>query len=177
MARRGFGRGGGVPAPKRQIGNFAIGGDVDGLAIVAGTAKAQGSFGSVVNEAAVTIVRTRGQLLWSLVDNSGVRQIMHGAFGIIIVSGDAFSAGVASLPGPMSDSENDWYVWVPFTINTVDGTADDQAIGQTGRVNFDSRGMRKMKFGEINAPVVEVVSDVAAGGIDLSYVWRHQYKL
>ena len=166
-----------MPAPRRQIGNAVVTADVDGLAVVAGIAKAGFSFGLTTAESALTIVRTRGQMLVTIVDNSGVRQIMQGAMGIILVSSDAFSAGIGSLPGPISDDQNDWYVWAPFTLSTLDGTADDQAISQTVRVDFDSRGMRKSKFGDVAAIVLEIESDVAAGGIDASLIAREQFKL
>ena len=102
-------------------------------------------------------------------------QIVNGAFGIIVVSSDAFAAGTASLPGPLSDAGNDWFVWVPFHFMTGAGaSAGDEAL--VFRTSFDSRGMRKLKIGDVTAPVIEVEADLAGGTIDIGYSYREQIK-
>ena len=177
MPRRQFGGGArGVKPPQRQISNQAITGDIDGIIPVAGIVKAGGSVGLGTAEGALTIVRTRGQLMAMQRVEAGADQIIRGALGIILVSQDAFDVGITALPGPISDSLSDWYVWAPFTLMSFVGVElGDQAL--MVRVDFDSRGMRKAKFGEVSAVVVELESDVAGGSVDIGYVFREQVKL
>ena len=177
MARgRSFGGARGVKPPQRQISNMSNQGEVDGLTTVIGIVKALGTFGLSTAVGAATIVRTRGSLLVRVAAAAAGDTTLRGAMGIIQVSADAFAAGVASVPGPLSDSLDDWYVWVPFTLAFDDITTEfDSAYFD--RVAFDSRGMRKTKFGEVSAVVFEVDCDRAGSSIDISYVYREQIKL
>ena len=176
MARRGFTRGGGVKPPQRQIASAAITGEVNGIVPVAGLVKIAGTVGLQTIVAAGTIVRTRGELMGHQRIEAGADQIVGGAFGIIMVSGDAFAAGTASMPGPLSDSGDDWYVWVPFNFTSFVGTAPGEEPS-VFRTAFDSRGMRKTKGGEVAAPIIEIESVVGGGVIDFSYTFRDQVKL
>ncbi len=174
--RRSFVGGGAVRPPQRQISNLAITGLFDGVVPVAGVVKALGTFGIATAEGALTIVRTRGQLMAFARTEAASDQIIRGALGIILVSSDAFAVGVTAIPGPLSDSLDDWYVWVPFNLMTANGAAlGDEAL--VARENFDSRGMRKSKFGEVSAVVLELESDVAGASVDVSYAFREQTKL
>ena len=96
--------------------------------------------------------------------------------GIILVSTDAFAAGIGSLPGPLSDSGNDWYVWTPFALafDDVEAEFDSKWVDV---VDFDSRGMRKSKFGQVSAVILEVESDRAGHSIDSCVSFREQFKL
>ena len=169
-------RGGGLArrAPQRQISNVAITGNVDGAIPIAGQFKALGTIGINTIDPG-TIVRTRGRVLATMASVSGAATILSVTYGVILVSSDAFAAGVASIPGPLSDSGNDWYVWGALTFR-FGGTVGDQAIGQTDRVDFDSRGMRKSKPGDTSVFVVEIESNVAGGSVDVAYALREQFK-
>ncbi len=172
MARRSFSGGRGFKPPQRQITNLAIDGEIDGTVLVAGTVKALGTVG-IATIGSGTIVRTRGQFSVMAETSPASQAIVRGALGIILVSSDAFAA--AALPGPLSDSENDWYVWAPFAMN-MGATVVAEDILANVRVDFDSRGMRKSKLGDVSAVIIEYVSDVAGGTMDLSYSFREQFK-
>ena len=160
-------------APRRQIFNQAITGEVDGLVTVVGVAKAVGSVGIASGEAPVTLVRTRGRWQTNIaaVAARGIDRIV---FGMIVVSSDAFAIGVTALPGPISDPENDWIVWSPLMNSHGTDTAQDVEFND--RVELDSRGMRKLKLGDVLAVMFEVESDVAGTTWDIAYAFRQQFK-
>ena len=177
MARsfRGHGRGS-LPAPKRQIANDSLEAEIDGATTVVGTTKAAYSFGLGLTSPAATLVRTRGQLIVRVVTPAAGENMVRGAFGMIVVSSDAFAIGVTALPGPLSDSGNDWFLWVPFALAFA-STLTNHNSQYVAQINFDSRGMRKLKIGETLAPVLEFVSDVAGSTIDSCFSLRLQVKL
>ena len=160
-------------APRRQILNVAATAEVDGLVTVVGVAKALFSMGIVVGSIPVTLVRTRGRIMTSLqaVASAGIDRF---AVGMIVVSSDAFAAGVGSLPGPLSDGTNDWVVWSPLTNIHLGNIVGENAVD---RVDVDSRGMRKLKEGDVLAIMVEVESDVAGATYDLTFSFRQQFKV
>jgi len=168
--RTGFGV---TRAPRRQIANNAFTAEIDGVVTVIGIVKSLFSGSLAVVESALTLVRTRGEFGFRIAAAAAGNSITRGAFGMIVTSSDAVIAGVASVPGPLSDSLNDWFVWVPFTVI-------HNASSQDAEYNFrpfDSRGMRKLKFGEDLVPVLEIESDVAGSSIDASFSLRIQSKL
>ncbi len=175
MARRFHGGGRIGRAPQRQIANATIFGASDGIVPVAGTVKALGDVGLATTGGPGTIVRTRGSVLARMATVSGTATIMSVTWGIILVSTDAATAGVASVPGPETDDGNDWYAWGVMQL-AFGGTAGENFIGQIDRQNFDSRGMRKSKVGDISVMVIEVNSDVAGGTLDFGYSFREQFK-
>ncbi len=77
-----------------------------------------------------TIVRVRG-VVSVQPDTSAADFDVLGAYGIGIVSDQAFAAGAASLPGPWSDP--DWSGWLVWSA-ILNGTACDSAI--TTNVSF-----------------------------------------
>ncbi len=175
--RRGFVRG--IKPPQRQIASFAVAGNgtiTFGAALIGTIA---GSVGLALTVAAGTLVRTRGSFRPALAASGSNQNVISGAFGIIVVSSEAFTAGLASLPTPLADPERDWVVWQPFTLYG-DGTAQGEAAtGATLDFPFDSRGMRKMKTNDVMAPVFEAEQDDATSGtiINFAYTWRDQIKL
>ena len=170
--RRAF-AGRGVKPPQRQIFNTAITGEVDGLVTVVGIAKAAGSVSIASGELPVTLVRTRGR--WQTdVAAVAARGIDRFVMGMIVVSADAFAIGVTALPGPITDSENDWIVWSP--LMNVHGSTVTSAREFTDRADLDSRGMRKLKEGDILAVMFEVESDTAGTTWDIGYAFRQQFK-
>ncbi len=62
-----------------------------------------------------TVLRIRGNLHVAS-DQLLASEVMVGVFGMIMVTEDAFSAGAASVPGPISDGDADWILWHPFTV-------------------------------------------------------------
>ena len=177
MARRAFSRGrSGIKPPQRQINNFAITGEFDGITTATAGVKALGTVGVTTLQSS-TVVRTRGMFCSKVV--SGVpagNSIIRGAIGIIMVSSDAFTVGITAIPGPLSDSDNDWYVWAPFCHLLQSGDDEGIAIMANAVVPFDSRGMRKVKVGDVSAVVVEYASDTNGTIFDGTYAFREQAK-
>ena len=174
MARGGFTRGArGVRPPQRQIISSAVTGEVDGGTSAIGVAKFAGSTFFAIGTS-LTLVRTRGVVSARVSAFAGSSSIMRGVLGMIVASTDANGIGVTALPGPISDGENDWVVWTPFTL--IHTGATSEGVFEMDRQLIDSRGMRKLKFGEVLAIMVELESDVAGNTIDLGYALRCQFK-
>ena len=164
-------------APQRQIANFGLTAEIDGLTTVIGIAKAAYSFFVVLgNTDAATLVRSRGSVIIRASAAAAGDSLVRGAFGMIVVSEDAANIGVTALPGPLSDIENDWYVWAPFTM-AFDNTLTEFDSAYFDRVVFDSRGMRKLKQGDGLVSILEVESDLAGDSIDSTVSFRQQFKL
>ncbi len=84
-----------------------------------------------------TLVRTRGLLT---ITNAAARS--DGAFGACVVSDSAITAGVASIPDPITEINDDlWTLIVPIGIGE---TADPAWMNY----EFDSKGMRRIEEGQ-----------------------------
>ncbi len=101
----------------------------------------------------------------------GVDLVFKGAYGIGIVSDQAFAAGAASVPGPWSDPDFPWLVWESFEGLYIFHDATGQSNFQG--FQFDSKAMRKVKQNE----TVVVVCESQAGAFDLSSAFRMLVKL
>ena len=165
-------------APQRQIANFGLTAEIDGLT-TSSAATIKGAFSFAVtlgNTDAATLVRTRGSLLVRAAAAAAGDSLVRGAMGMLVISEDALAIGVTAIPGPLSDVENDWFVWVPFSL-AFDNTLTEFDSAYFDRVMFDSRGMRKLKQGDALIPVLEVDSDVSGNSIDATISFRMQFKL
>jgi len=107
-------------------------------------------------EAPGTIVRTRGQI--SVKPGSfGADLDVLGAFGIGLVSGEAFAAGVASIPEPFSDADwGGWMVIQPFAFHFESITQAGVLLGSF-EFEIDSKGMRKVEPNSVMVAVAESV--------------------
>ena len=103
-----------------------------------------------------TVRRTRGRLSIES-DQAAAFEDQVGAFGMIVVNDLAIAAGVASIPGPVTDQNDDgWFVWVPFGQSSQLNAAD---VGFSSReYEFDSKAMRRVEEGFTVAVVVENAS-------------------
>ena len=79
--------------------------------------------------------------------------------GIGVVSADAFIAGAASVPGPVSEPQYPWLYWANHDFFFVDSGLEDRVITSI-RKSFDVKSMRKLKPRESLVTVIEY-SDVA----------------
>ena len=88
-----------------------------------------------------------------------------GAFGIGMVTDQAFTAGIASIPGPLNDDEWDGWLYHSYfalhasaAIGDVVSAADDFPNVQAAalRLEIDSKAMRKTKRGMVMVAAVEV---------------------
>ncbi len=124
-----------------------------GLGLTAGTGKA-------------TIARLHGEFSAYLTSASSANNGYSCAFGVGLVTLVAFGAGVASIPGPLT--QLDWDGWMfhklfsCVTVAAMSGAASGDADNQLStvaaiRFDVDSKAMRKMDEEVILVGVLEVV--------------------
>ena len=101
-----------------------------------------------------TILRTVGMLA-VVSDQLVVTEAQIGAFGFIGVTDIAAAAGAASIPGPVTDAGDDWFLYVPFASQfTLASAASFQAVGFSN-ISFDSKAKRKFDEGTTIALMIE----------------------
>ncbi len=116
---------------------------------------------------APTIIRTRGEASVRA-QTFGADVTVSGAFGICVVSDQAFAAGVASIPGPFDQADwNGWFVWQSF-IRAVEFVS---AVGVEPNVvwpyQVDSKAMRKVRDNETIVMVAQSQSGAFNIGMHL----------
>ncbi len=104
-------------------------------------------------------------------DQSAATEQQIGAFGMIQVTDIAAAAGVASIPGPITDGTDDgWFTYVPFAQAFQFKTG----VGFQGNVaqlyQFDSKARRRTSEGQLLAMVVENAH--ATHGLQIAVVLR-----
>ena len=83
-----------------------------------------------------TVLRVRGNLM---IDGGGAAD---GALGACVVTDSAVTAGIASIPDPVTEIDDDiWSMVVPWGVG---GAADPDFQN----IAFDSKGMRKVDDGQ-----------------------------
>ena len=114
----------------------------------------------------LTVVRTRGEFLAFLTQASALDNGFRGAFGIGIASLAAVTAGIASVPTPISDAGSDNWLYHRFfacvTPRALTGaTALDvdnvNVVSAAVRYEVDSKAMRIMTDDQALYACVEVV--------------------
>ena len=170
MARphRTFGRSGGAT---RQV-TWVAPADQGYVAVAAGTAVILSSFDANVNNMPKpTIVRTRGVV--SVKPAVGTDIEIVGAIGVGIVSDEAFTAGVASIPGPWSEADWDgWFVWRSFAFSQTQLDATGSLLNSI-QIEIDSKAMRKQSE---NYTMVTLAESQAAA-FEISTNLRTLFKL
>ncbi len=120
--------------------------------------------GFVPTAAEMTIHRIRGLLIISADVTTSENQV--GAIGAIIATDTAVAAGVASLPDPLTDINDDgWLMYQAFGMRSGDpsGTGNQTSL----QVPFDSKAMRKIQSGH---QVVFVIANAhATHSFDIDY--------
>ncbi len=120
--------------------------------ISAGGAVLMGS--SIVRHEGETLVRTRGIISVTLLTAASVGDGFIGAFGMVLVTTAAATAGVGSIPTPFTEAAWDgWFVHRYFDVRS--GLAADGS-GQV-RLEIDSKAMRKANEDESIVLVSETV--------------------
>ena len=97
-----------------------------------------------------TVLRVRGEIM-ATSDQTALLERAEGALGMIVVSEDAFAAGISAVPGPVSDIGNDgWFLWQAYT------TYFDLIQGMTPHfITIDSKAKRIIREGSRIAVVAE----------------------
>ena len=113
----------------------------------------------------LTVLRTRG-ILDLFVDGvpGADGDGFFGAVGIGKATLAAFTAGIGSLPTPISEAEWDGWLWHQYiSIHVPDITGEGgNSSAQHQRIQIDSKGMRKFDTSEVLFAAVEVVETGAA---------------
>ena len=111
--------------------------------------------GSFFTIAPSTIRRTFGLVSWRS-DQQAVSEEPVGAFGMCVVSDDAFAAGAAAIPGPFTDADSDlWFVhqFMYSSFQFLDATGVTNPTGSQYKI--DSKAMRKFTEAERVVIMVE----------------------
>ena len=102
-----------------------------------------------------TVVRTRGTL-WVESDQVAATEFPFGAMGMVVVKNAAAAAGVASVPTPVTEQNDDgWFVWTPFASAFKFVTASGFSPQGWSRFDFDSKAQRKVVDGDTIVVVLE----------------------
>ena len=142
--------------------------------------------GAAVIEEGITLVRTRGDLNLFLTSATTAGDGFHGAFGIAVVTDQAFTAGILSVPTPITEeSWNGWLYHRYFSLFAGGTIAAATAAQQADQVNgtsaalhieVDSKAMRKLNVDQTLYAVIEVV-ELGAAGMDWAFNSRMLMKL
>ncbi len=144
-----------------------------------GASKSGGNLGTslgIITQTGLTLIRTRGQLNLHF-DPTSINDVLEVGVGMALFSTDAFAAGVASLPGPLSDADYDWAYHRMVMFSTFTATESDTSIQQNLNIEIDSKAMRKMNSSQTLGWVVEGIIHSGGGTFDVSLVARHLFKL
>ncbi len=122
-------------------------------------------------EEPITLIRNRGAI--TIRPNAFVADVdIIGAIGLGVVSQEAFTAGIGSLPTPYSDADwGGWVVWRSFALHYefVDGTG--QGLIHLP-LEIDSKVMRKVSSNE----VLVYVGESQEGAFNVAECTRQLFK-
>ena len=140
------------------------------VAVAGGAAVLLGSIVLSNDNIDETILRIVGQVSISS-DQDAASELQQGAFGIIRASTAAITAGVASVPTPITEIADDgWMVFVPFTTEMEFNSAIGVMPNWATQFNFDSKAKRVVEDGNALAMVVETTA--ASFGFEFSMILR-----
>ncbi len=117
----------------------------------------------------VTVLRTRG-MMWYTSDQGAANEDYQGALGMAVVTDRAAAAGIASVPGPVTDGDDD--VWALYQAFGYRGT--DAGVSTPPPIELDSKAMRKVPPGRV---IVFVVENGHATGLRFGFTLRVLAKL
>ncbi len=132
----------------------------------------------------ITLVRTRGECVLSLVTSSQQSGGFHGAFAIGKATLAAFTAGAASVPTPLTEEAWDGWLYHRYFSCLSGGiinqgvSADEDIINSTSsavRIEIDSKAMRKISLDEVFYAALEVV-EIGTAKLDWSLNTRQLVK-
>jgi len=106
----------------------------------------------------LTLLRTRGIFEIFLLSATSAGDGFFGAVGIGVFTDQAFTAGVASLPLPLSDTFSNVWLWHSF-FSVHAGVAGGLGAGAEAhqRIMIDSKAMRKFDANQVITCVAEYV--------------------
>jgi len=136
------------------VGGVATAFGVQAIAAGASTLVASMDTRVLSHVAPFTVMRVRG-LLSVTSDQVGGDEIPHGAFGIAVVNGEAFDAGVGSVPTPFTESFDDRWLYHTYWAAPVAVIAGQSVSQRQEHHIIDGKAMRKMEFGDVMVCVIE----------------------
>ena len=185
LRRSGFRTSGGQRRKTTWTGGPSSGVD-GGPQDVSTSSSVLGTTASLVAEDGITVVRIRGDLSIFLMTAAAAGDGYHGAVGIGIASAAAITAGVASLPTPITEeSDPNWMYHRYFSV-LAGGVIDNSAAADADQVNatsaamhfeMDSKAMRKLSIGQGLYFAVESVEFGAAAVMRFAFNCRLLIKL
>ena len=139
------------PRSTKRKSSWGLGPSTIGSAMTA-SGSLVGTTGASPIAEGLTLVRLRGHGYLYLTVASGVNDGFHGAMGIGIVTAKAFTAGIASMPTPVTDLDWDGWLWHQFFCVQSPSAIGANAAIDTDllipgpshyRFEIDSKAMRK----------------------------------
>ncbi len=111
----------------------------------------------------LTVVRIRGELLIYLTLGTSTGDAFSGAVGIGDVALPAFTAGIASVPTPITEETDENWLWHSyFTVAAHNATETAFNESAVLRLPIDSKAMRKQGVDRVLYAAIEVVEIGAA---------------
>ena len=128
----------------------------DYTALAAATAAIVGSFGT---SEPGTIIRSRGALS-VVTDQVAQSERAFGAWGICLVTNQAFAIGISAIPTPVTDPESDlWFAYGEWFCPVATGTGSPVEVNNVSQTfEIDSKAMRKLTADQTAAVVIENAS-------------------
>ncbi len=108
-----------------------------------------------------TIIRSRLLITYSS-DQEVADETPFGAFGMIVVNAKAAALGITGVPTPVTNSNDDFYVWQAVARNYQFVSATGSPGPVEHQYTIDSKAMRKVDAGDDVAAVFEQQATVGA---------------
>ena len=124
---------------------------------------------------ASTLMRIRG-VIGATLNAGAVQEHMQILFGLLIVSSDAFAAGVApefTISG--APAEEGHWIWTGSLYLSSGSEGSVVSDHLSGSLEIDSKAMRRVKANDVLAVVTEIPAALAvdaAGDVDVIYRYR-----
>jgi len=172
--RRGFSPRGQLVGRQRRKTAWGVGpGGTTATAISSSSAVLVGAGAASTLEGS-TVVRIRGELLLTLNTAITALDAFRGAFGIGIVQNPAFTAGINSVPSPITEEDDENWLYHRYFALVA---PTNEFVGNTfARIEIDSKAMRKFDSDRILYGAIEVV-EVGDATMDVSFNSRVLVKL
>ena len=114
--------------------------------------------GLAVLQDGITLVRTRGYVRLVITSGDVALSGFSGAFGICVVTNDAFAIGVTAVPTPLDDVDWDGWLWhTLFVLHLPAAFAATDGVVAVKDIEIDSKAMRKIGINDTIALVGEFV--------------------
>ncbi len=107
-----------------------------------------------------TILRTRGRILLALnPSGKAADDNVKIAFGLGLVSTDAFTLGATAMPDPAGEPEYPWLWWGEVSLRSMIATTNESGFGPENReIIVDTKAMRKIKPGMTLTMITQYVN-------------------